>query len=1255
MSSTSPLGDTDGGTIVLIVAVVVIGVGVVAGMGAVSVDAQSDDGTDWVEFGNDSANTGQNPTATGPTSGLSERWNATTGGAIESSPAVVGDTVYVGSYDDKVYALNKTDGTERWNATTGGNVSSSPAVAGNTVYVGSHDNRTYALNATDGTERWNATTNGDVRSSPTVVSNTDTVYVGSDDSRVYALNATDGTERWNVSTGDSVLSSPAVAGDTVFVGSNDDKMYALNATDGTERWNVTTGSDVRSSPVVAGTDVYVGSMDNSVYALNATNGNERWNVTTGGTILSSPAVAIGTVYVGSDDNRVYALNATNGNERWNVSTDAPVHSSPAVANGTVYVGSMDTEVYAVDAITGTARGTAATGQAIQYSSPAVTDETVYVGSRDGGVYAFGEPVPGTISGTVTDASSNGLSGIDVFVADRSRNVVNRTTTDGSGDYSLQVPKGNYAVIATDPNGTYEDDFSVGIGVQEGGSVQRDFTMQEAPDTGTIEGTVVNASNTSETLSGVTVRVADSTYSDFNSTTSDAQGNFSMEVPEGTYELRTSGGGFAPGQVQGIEVNESEPADVSVELAEAATITGAVTNGTPGAVSNAFVIVQDQDSDRRFFTPVTGGSYTKDVPPGDYTATVFKQGEVAAGKTAQLSAGSSTTVDFTLKEATINRTSVEVVNPAGVDEANISATADIGPGIMTVQLLNDNTGSQRGMPNDLEPLGVDADTEFVVNVTATNYTPNSLQWGAANVSWETSENTTVDGGTDITVRTTPVNLQGIDDPTNLTIGPLMTESPSDVNWPSGAEDRADLGWNRTVYFGMFDQATAPPSVRENLGGVTVTTNAQTFTTPRVDNDSLDVYIAGPSTTVEGASHDGFYRAFIPDDQLSEWGVDDPENELDALYKGSSASFTVNETDSGPNGTSGAWVEIQNISYSAGDVEVSANPDDSNDDDTDDSNDDDTDSPGGGGSSSSSSGRPTVIERPSEVEGIDPPESVEPNRVERADIRTDWRTERPTVTFTEESAVERISFVESDTGGEVTVAEYDGEPAETGPSPGRSVSVVQISVPDPDRSATVRTRVSEDRLSERDVDPADLRINRFADGEWQALETETVESTDRSVVLAADTPGFSFFSVSAVREPEAAIDVPETVSAGEEFTVDGSRSADEYGEIVAHEWTVDGEPLAGETVATTVDGPGDVTVTLTVENDAGETDTATTTITVTEADVDGDTDADGADAGADDAESESEPDTGEADDDVDGFGAVVTAIALLAAALLVRRRS
>ena len=1241
MSITSSLGDTDRRTVTLTAAIVLVGVSLVVGAAAVGVEAQPADGTDWVEFGNDSANTGQNPSATGPVNGLSETWNTTTSDVVESSPAVVGDTVYVGSYDDRVYALNATDGTERWNTTTGGNVSSSPAVVGNTVYVGSHDNKTYALNATDGTERWNATTGGDVRSSPTVVNGT--VYVGSDDTRVYALNSTDGSERWNVSTGDSVLSSPAVAGKTVYVGSNDNKMYALNATDGNERWNTTTNGDVRSSPAVVGNTVYVGSGDTRVYALNATDGTERWNVSTGGFIRSSPAVTGGTVYVGSVDGNVSALNSTDGSERWNVSTGAPVRSSPAVVSGTVYIGSENTEVYALNATDGSTIGTAATDKAIRLSSPAVTDETVYVGSRDGGVYAFGEPVPGTISGTVTDASGSGISGIDVFVADQNRGVVGQTTTDGSGDYSLQVSEGDYAVIATDPNGDYEDDFDVGVGVQEGGSVQRDFTMQEAPGTGTIEGTVVNASNTSETLSGVTVEVADSTYSNFNSTTTDAQGNFSMEVPEGTYELRTTSGSFAPGQVQDIEVNESESAQVSVELAEAATIDGTVTNAS-GPVSNAVVVVEDQDSDRRFFTQVTGGSYSKNVPPGDYTVTVFQPGEVAAGKTAQLSAGSSTTVDFALKKATINRTSVEVVNPSGVDEANISATADIGPGIMLVQLLNDKTQTKKGMPDDLESLGVDADTEFVINVTATNYTPNSLQWGAANVSWDASDNATVDNGTDITVRATPVNLQGIDDPKNLTIGPLMTESPSDVSWPSGADDRADLGWNRTVYFGMFDLATAPPPVRQNLGGVTVTTNAQTFTTPRVDNDSLDVYIAGPSTTVEGANHDGFYRAFIPDDQLSEWGVEDPENELDAVYKGSSASFTVTETDSGPNGTSGAWVEIQNISYSAGDVEVNANPSDSSDDD----GSDDTDYTG----SSSSSGGPTVVEQPGEAEGIDPADGVDPSRVERAMIRTDIQTGQRTVTFTEESAVERISFAEQDARGEVTVAEYDGDPSETGPSPGRSVSVVQISVPDPDRSATVRTRVSRERLAERDVTPSDLRINRFVDGEWRALETETVDSTERGVVLAADTPGFSFFSVSAVSEPEAAIDAPETVTAGEEFSLDGGDSSDAYGEIVAHEWTVDGESFAGETVTTTADAPGDVDITLTVENDAGETATATTTVTVGEAATDADTEAGDTETGSNDTGSE--PDD-EADDDVDGFGTVIAIVALVAAALLVRRRS
>jgi outer membrane protein assembly factor BamB len=60
---------------------------------------------------------------------------------------VAGGTVYVGSQDGQVYALDATTGSLRWSYPTGGPVYSGPAVAGGTVYVGSDDHKVYALSA----------------------------------------------------------------------------------------------------------------------------------------------------------------------------------------------------------------------------------------------------------------------------------------------------------------------------------------------------------------------------------------------------------------------------------------------------------------------------------------------------------------------------------------------------------------------------------------------------------------------------------------------------------------------------------------------------------------------------------------------------------------------------------------------------------------------------------------------------------------------------------------------------------------------------------------------------------------------------------------------------------------------------------------------------------------------------------------------------------------------------------------------------
>ena len=59
-----------------------------------------------------------------------------------------------------MYALDAATGHPRWTYTTGGAVDSGPAVAGGTVYVGSDDHKVYALDAATGRPRWTYTTGG---------------------------------------------------------------------------------------------------------------------------------------------------------------------------------------------------------------------------------------------------------------------------------------------------------------------------------------------------------------------------------------------------------------------------------------------------------------------------------------------------------------------------------------------------------------------------------------------------------------------------------------------------------------------------------------------------------------------------------------------------------------------------------------------------------------------------------------------------------------------------------------------------------------------------------------------------------------------------------------------------------------------------------------------------------------------------------------------------------------------------------------
>jgi len=163
------------------------------------------------------------------------KWRYKMAGSSQSTPLIFNNTVYAGSNDGLLYAVNEEDGELEWTFNAGAEIISSPAVYQNLILFGAGNGEFYAL-TTMGKVKWSYDARAPVYSSP-AVDEAGVVYFGNNKAELTALDADMGDVIWiNKDARFSVESKPFATDKNVYFGSWDGYLYSVDKKSGETVW-----------------------------------------------------------------------------------------------------------------------------------------------------------------------------------------------------------------------------------------------------------------------------------------------------------------------------------------------------------------------------------------------------------------------------------------------------------------------------------------------------------------------------------------------------------------------------------------------------------------------------------------------------------------------------------------------------------------------------------------------------------------------------------------------------------------------------------------------------------------------------------------------------------------------------------------------------------------------------------------------------------------------------------------------------------
>ncbi|WP_430503814.1 PQQ-binding-like beta-propeller repeat protein [Haloparvum sp. PAK95] len=354
--------------------------------GRATATAASATSSTWRQQQADSRNTG---TAEAIPQRLATDWSFEYGDPMIASPIVGHGSVYVGGDNRGVVSIDATSGEEEWRAPELGTIGATPALVGSTLFVQTFEGDLVAVDANDGTLGWRVETSP--RPKAALVADGGTV-VALSGHRLVSVDAEAGDVLWSHEFDNHVGNAPAMLNGAVFVDDGNGHLVRFDD-DGPEEWRTELVGPIRHAPTATSDHVFIGSGATAgrLFALDTDTGAVSWTADFEGQLTPSPAVDDGRIYVFArreSGSTLTCLDADAGTEQWSTDIDHQVDVSPVVDGTTLLASTVSGKLVSLDADTGDVRATEGVTDEGRLSAPAVADGTVYVTSTNGGVNAL---------------------------------------------------------------------------------------------------------------------------------------------------------------------------------------------------------------------------------------------------------------------------------------------------------------------------------------------------------------------------------------------------------------------------------------------------------------------------------------------------------------------------------------------------------------------------------------------------------------------------------------------------------------------------------------------------------------------------------------------------------------------------------------------------------------------------------------------------------------------------------------------------